>query len=177
MKHDKWKKMLLFVPLALLLSMLLSCFIGSCDGGERQHKAPLIPATGWQVEAGTHTGDPMPAKVYQVKGHEIFFLRVGSDDSRWFSMDFSSDTNEYGRHVFPDDKVHVLERTPGKSPYLHYRTDGHAGVDILSGKSYGYWLSYTGDKVVFSNYLFFVSATQDNSGRPPVEVYRRTRGL
>jgi len=179
MKYDKWTIMLAITPLTIFVLVPLAIFILYCVGFV-QNTRPLIPAPQWLVKAGMHTGEPMPVKVYQVKGHEIFFLRVGKardalpSHLRWFAMDFSGNKRERTWYKFPDDKVYVRIMTPGTFPYLHHQPAGYFGIDILTGKDGAHWLSYTGDSVVFSNYLFFVSATQENSGRPPVEVHRST---
>ena len=175
MKYKKWIFRLLLVPLAFFAFVLLSYLTLYCVLLIRNTQ-PLIPASQWEVEARTHTGEPMPVKIYQVKGYEIFFLAVGDETPGWFAMTFSDDKHERTLYCFPKDDVHVLSMKPLTFPYLHYQTRGHFGVDILSGKSGHAWLSYTGDSVVFSNYLFFVSATQENSGRPPVEVHRISLG-
>jgi len=135
----------------------------------------LIPfkATGWQLEAGTHTGESLSLNLYKTRGRgpegERFYLHIaGGDDapiSRWFTLDFSSE--ELGVIVFcPPVERH-------RSPRL---VNWNPGIDVTNPKleDGDWWLSYTGDKVIFSNKTYFVSATQKNSGRPPVEVHRST---
>jgi len=175
MKYDKWA----ITSLTMFVIIPLSIFIVYCVNLVLNTR-PLISAPQWEVKAGMHTGEAVPVKIYQVKGHEIFFLRVGKTRDtlpshlRWFAMDLSGNRHERTWYQFPDDKVHVRMMTPRAFPYLHCQMVGYFGMDILTGKGDAYWFSYTGDKVVFSNDLFFVSATQENSGRPPVEVHRRT---
>jgi len=141
---------------------------------------PLFSAKQWQVKAGTHSGKPLAVKIYKRLGSEKFYLRIdGGGDAplcywpskreslRWFTMNF------------PDDKERIItkEGTSVRTfPYPCSR-NRDSGLNILSEKFDGevWCFSYTGDSVVFSNDLFFVSATQENSGRPPVEVHRSTR--
>ncbi|MCL1919713.1 MAG: hypothetical protein FWG50_01340 [Kiritimatiellaeota bacterium] len=174
MRYKKWIVGLLLVPLAILLlvpglffMLDLAVFV--------LYIRPLIPAPQWQVEVGRHTGEPLPAEIYQVKGREIFFLHIIDENPGWFAMDFSGVRHKRTIYEFPEDAVHVLYMTPGASPYLCYNTRGHFGVDILAGKAGDAWLTYTGDSVVFSNRFFFVSATQANSGRQPVELHRSSK--
>jgi len=132
----------------------------------------LIPfkATGWQLEAGMHTGKPLSVKPYKTRWPERDVIHLHIVDeceislSRWFAMDFSDEKE----HMVVRDRINIL---PSPRPHL---INWNPGVDILGGKLEGevWWLSYTGDKVVFSNQVFFVSATQENSGRPPVEVHK-----
>ena len=171
MKHKKWIIRLLITPLVFFVFVLIVGFILHWVLFFRNTR-PLIPAPQWYVEAGTHTGEPISVKVYQVKGCEIFFLAVGDENPGWLAMMFSDDKYERTLYDFPEDDVHVLRMTPLKFPYLHYLTHRHFGVDVLHGKSGDVWLAYTGDSVVFSNRAFFVSATEKNSGRPPVDLQR-----
>ena len=71
-----------------------------------------------------------------------------------------------------DGEVHVFATA---DPYWHYISGGHSGRNILDPMFKEKWhLSYTGYSVLFSNKTYFVSATQENSDRPPVEAHRST---
>jgi len=176
MKYEKWRfrvSLTLNVLVVLLFAMCCCLILYAVLGN--WHKRQLIPfkATGWQLEASTHTGQPLSVKPYKTRGQgpegERFYLRiVGGDDtplSRWFTLDFSDE--DLGV-IVRDTPIHT-----SSSPRL---VNWHPGLDITNPKleEGTWWFSYTGDKMVFSNQVFFVSATQENSGRPPVEMHRST---
>jgi len=176
-KEIKFILFLLLPPLLLYLSLaiLVNVFINQ--------PRPLLPTWQWQVKSATHSGKPVSVKIYKMLGRDVFFFRAcGGHDTplkagdspypRWFMMDFENDKN---RWYATDDGVHVFKVNPGIFPYLSYPVDKLQKIPILDGKIEELWyLSYTGDTVVFSNKVFFVSATQKNSKREPVSVHRRT---
>ena len=182
-KRIKW----ILVSVVIFPLVLLGCYMLYC-AWFTLYPPPFIPAVQWQVEAGTHTGKTIPAEIYHVKGHgDVLFVHIDSggdisllpsyrwfEGKRWFAVDFSD--NKKGRFLInPDDGVHVFETFPSTSPYLYHPINGRYGVEILHAKIEELWhLSDMGDTIVFSNEVFFVSMTQANSGRPPVEVHRST---
>ncbi|MCL1919715.1 MAG: hypothetical protein FWG50_01350 [Kiritimatiellaeota bacterium] len=172
MKYKKRITCLLLVPAVLFAYVLFFGAIMPC-ARFALYARPLIPASQWQVKSGTHTGESISVKTYQVKGHETFFLCVGNERPEWFAVDFSGIKHKLTWHAFPDDAVHVLYMAPRIFPFLHYNINGQRGRDILDAKTDRLWyLSDTGDTIVFSNEVFFVSMTNENSGRPPVEVHK-----
>ena len=180
MKIKKWMFWLIIFPLPIHIVVVLFIL----------HLKPLslIPTTRWQVEAGRHDGKPVSVKTYKMLGREAYFFRVdGGEENpldspalltdvykgrsmKWFVIDFPK-IKRYAQ----DDEVRVSLMRPDISPYW-CAAYGDYAVNIVGGKNMPetWWLSYTGDTVVFSNEVFFVSATQKNSGRKPVEVHRQS---
>jgi len=174
MKYEKWifrfslvLNVLVVLPFAILCCLVLYMVWGNW------HSRQLIPfkATGWQLEAGTHTGNALSVKPYKTRGQgqegEVFYLHVaGGDDtplSEWFSIALSEDNEDL-----------IIRCPPVRTSPSPRLANWNPGIEIMSGKDIPviWWLSYTGDKVVFSNQTFFVSATQENSGRPPASVHK-----
>ena len=142
----KWM-LFLFVSGALFLAWLVFALF-ACVAGRR----PLLPAAKWQAKAGTHCGTPMSIKTYRMLGHDMpLFVRVngGRQPWDWFVVSIS------------DDAARVsVPNTPRAFPYLGYNHDMWHGVDILDAKIEEKWfVSHTGDSVVFSNATLSVSVS------------------
>ena len=122
------------------------------------HNRPLHSTTEWQGEARTHTGTPVSVKTYKALGREVFFLCVDGGDRHtlrswinplWFAMSFSQD----------GAGVTVL-----KEPRMENLFGWHLALERLGGMDIGlselWGLSCTGNSVVFSNDVFFVSMSR-----------------
>jgi len=139
---------------------------------------PLVKTSRVLVEAGTHTGIPIPVKIYNHLGRKVFFLWLDgkpdipldppyySDDERyerWFAVDFSN----LKKHMHQmDNAVHVSAVFPPKtSPYLHFNADKLYKRGLLDGLLDGekWWVAHSNDRVVFSNEAIFVSVFNKKS--------------
>lgn len=139
------------------------------------YNRPLRPTTEWLVQASTHAGKPVSVETYKTLGREMFFLRVDDADlgmvchwvnPRWFVMDFPKNK---------EDVVVLIDPRMGKLFGRFLLLERLEGVDILDNVLKERWyLSYTGNSVVFSNRVLAVSATRKNPSPKTVEVHKNT---
>ena len=109
-----------------------------------------------QVKASTHTGKALPVKAYKPSWDEMVYLRIGGGwrmpFSRWVTV------------IPPDGNkcVTVLENGNILTFPYPFLIGGHPGSGLLIDKfrAANWWVSYTGNSIVFSNEIFFVSMSK-----------------
>ena len=107
----------------------------------------------------------MPVEIYKALGQERFFLHIGDSNHdvsqdgmppKWFAVTILND----GGGVTVSENPRVVNVFGWCECYLALENKG--GTDILSPTLDGLWyLSCTGNSVVFSNHVFSVSATRE----------------
>jgi len=136
-----------FIALALLVLM---AFLTD--------RRPLIQATGWKVEAGTHSGTPLPVKVYRMLGREMPLVIIVNDGQWQWPLPFTA-------FVFKNDADVTMTPSIHTSPFLYGNFDpylGYGGNLLNIHKLEERWfLSCVDESVVFSNKNFFVSVSKE----------------
>ena len=161
------KSLLLLVTFIVIIMLALPVFFIFI-----MNYKPLLPATEWQVKAGTHSGKPVPAKIYRMLGQKMpLLVRVdGGKDTSFYSEYFKNyrlgEPRWFAAFISNDEAV-ITETGVKTFPYLsgNFNPKFGYGVDILFTDKNGelWFLSRAGESVVFSNKAIFVSVSKKDS--------------
>jgi len=118
-------------------------------------RRPLIHASGWRVEAGTHSGNPLPVKAYRLLGCDMpLYLFI--NDRKW--------DEQFMVFIYNNDAHVAMPNSVFTFPFLNAGANSYAGygVNILVNckEPIRWFISCVDESVVFSNRNYFVSVSK-----------------